>query len=29
MQSEEMIEFRNEFNSLMNESDEFFKNFGE
>lgn len=28
MQSEEMIQFRNEFNFIMNESDTFFKNFG-
>lgn len=28
MQSDEMIEFRNVFNSLMNKSDEFYENFG-
>ena len=28
MQSDEMIQFRNVYNSVMNESDDFFKNFG-
>ena len=28
MQSDEMIEFRNTYNSVMNESDDFFKLFG-
>ncbi len=28
MQPDQMIKYRNEFNAVMNESDDFFKNFG-